>query len=97
MQDIASGESLVQQLSRFGSRTATAGRPNATQRTIMRCVGRCKPLTYARLVGNDATRQDVYRRYREILLPDQLAVDGSFSTRAGAEHKPYSYSIFNFG
>jgi len=50
---------------------------------------------YARLVGNDATRQDVYRRYREILLPDQMAVDGSFPKEL-TRTKPYSYSIFNF-
>jgi hypothetical protein len=50
---------------------------------------------FARLAGNDATRQDVYRRYRETLLPDQLAIDGSFP-RELARTKPYSYSIFNF-
>ena len=50
---------------------------------------------YARLCGNDAAREDVYRRYREILLPDQMAVDGSFP-RELARTKPYSYSIFNF-
>jgi hypothetical protein len=50
---------------------------------------------FARLAGNDAVRQEVYRRYREILLPDQMAVDGSFP-RELARTKPYSYSIFNF-
>ncbi len=50
---------------------------------------------YARLVGDEATRQDVYRRYREILLPNQLALDGSFPLEL-ARTKPYSYSIFNF-
>ena len=50
---------------------------------------------YARLSGNDAAREDVYRRYREIMLPDQLAEDGSFP-RELARTKPYSYSIFNF-
>jgi hypothetical protein len=50
---------------------------------------------YARLVGNDATRQDIYRRYREILLPNQLALDGAFPLEL-ARTKPYSYSIFNF-
>jgi hypothetical protein len=37
----------------------------------------------------------VYRRYREILLPDQEAEDGSFPKEL-ARTKPYSYSIFNF-
>jgi len=50
---------------------------------------------FARLVGDDAIRKDVYRRYREILLPDQMAMDGSFP-RELARTKPYSYSIFNF-
>jgi len=50
---------------------------------------------YARLVGNDAARKDVYRRYREIMLPDQMAADGSFP-RELTRTKPYSYSIFNF-
>ena len=50
---------------------------------------------YARLAGDDAARKEVYRRYRETLLPDQLAADGSFP-RELARTKPYSYSIFNF-
>ena len=50
---------------------------------------------FARLVGNDTVRNDVYRRYREALLPDQMAVDGSFPKEL-TRTKPYSYSIFNF-
>jgi len=50
---------------------------------------------YARLAGNEASRNEVYRRYREIMLPDQMALDGSFP-RELARTKPYSYSIFNF-
>jgi hypothetical protein len=50
---------------------------------------------FARLSGNDAIRQEVYRRYREILLPNQMAADGSFP-RELERTKPYSYSIFNF-
>jgi hypothetical protein len=50
---------------------------------------------FARLAGDDAIRQEVYRRYCEILLPDQMAVDGSFPKEL-ARTKPYSYSIFNF-
>jgi hypothetical protein len=50
---------------------------------------------FARLTGNDAARKDVYRRYREILLPNQLAADGSFPKEL-VRTKPYSYSIFNF-
>lgn len=50
---------------------------------------------FARLTNNQEVRKDVYRRYREILLPDQEAEDGSFP-RELARTKPYSYSLFNF-
>lgn len=50
---------------------------------------------FARLVGNDATRSEIYGRYKDILLPDQLAIDGSFPKEL-IRTKPYSYSIFNF-
>jgi len=50
---------------------------------------------FARLAGNDGLRSEVYRQYREILLPDQEAADGSFPKEL-ARTKPYSYSIFNF-
>lgn len=50
---------------------------------------------FARLTGNQPVREEVYRRYREILLPKQMAPDGSFPQEL-ARTKPYSYSIFNF-
>jgi hypothetical protein len=50
---------------------------------------------YARLAGNQTARGEIYRRYREIQLPDQMALDGSFPLEL-ARTKPYSYSIFNF-
>ncbi len=50
---------------------------------------------FARLTKNEEVRKDVYRRYREILLPNQEAEDGSFP-RELTRTKPYSYSIFNF-
>ena len=50
---------------------------------------------FARLAGDDAARNEVYRRYREILLPNQMDAIGSFP-RELARTKPYSYSIFNF-
>jgi hypothetical protein len=50
---------------------------------------------YARLAGDEPARKEVYRRYREIQLPDQMAADGSFP-RELTRTKPYSYSIFNF-
>ncbi len=50
---------------------------------------------FARLAGNQSAREDAYRRYREILLPNQQAPDGSFPQEL-ARTKPYSYSIFNF-
>ena len=50
---------------------------------------------FARLAGDEAMRKEVYRRYREILLPGQMNADGSFPKEL-ARTKPYSYSIFNF-
>jgi hypothetical protein len=50
---------------------------------------------FARLAGDQTIRQDIYRRYREIQLPAQMALDGSFPLEL-ARTKPYSYSIFNF-
>jgi hypothetical protein len=50
---------------------------------------------FARLAGDETTRKEVYRRYREIMLPNQMASNGSFP-RELERTKPYSYSIFNF-
>jgi hypothetical protein len=50
---------------------------------------------FARLACDDAARKEVYQRYRDILLPNQMDENGSF-TRELARTKPYSYSIFNF-
>lgn len=50
---------------------------------------------FARLIGDRATRDRVYRQYVSVLLPDQLGADGSFP-RELKRTKPYSYSIFNF-
>jgi hypothetical protein len=50
---------------------------------------------FARLADDDAARKDVYQRYRDILLPNQMDANGSFP-RELARTKPYSYSIFNF-
>jgi hypothetical protein len=50
---------------------------------------------FARLIADSETRDQVYRQYVDILLPDQLAANGSFPQEL-ARTKPYSYSIFNF-
>jgi hypothetical protein len=50
---------------------------------------------FARLAGEDVARKEVYQRYQEILLPNQMDLNGSFP-RELARTKPYSYSIFNF-
>jgi hypothetical protein len=49
---------------------------------------------FARLVGNQSLRKEMYRRYQEVLL-NQMAPDGSFP-RELERTKPYGYSIFNF-
>lgn len=50
---------------------------------------------FAHLLDDTATREEVFRQYMTILLPNQLGLDGSFP-RELARTKPYSYSIFNF-
>jgi len=50
---------------------------------------------FAHLLDDTATREEIFRRYTTILLPNQLGPDGSFP-RELARTKPYSYSIFNF-
>ncbi|WP_263357764.1 alginate lyase family protein [Acidicapsa ligni] len=50
---------------------------------------------FARLIDDTTTRSEIHRQYTEILLPDQLGLDGSFPKEL-ARTKPYSYSIFNF-
>ena len=50
---------------------------------------------FARLIGDEETRHQIYNQYTQILLPNQLATDGSFPKELHRT-KPYSYSIFNF-
>lgn len=50
---------------------------------------------YARLTGDEATRNEERQWFVQTLLADQMAKDGSFP-RELARTKPYSYSIFNF-
>jgi len=49
---------------------------------------------FARLLGDEATLADGRRRFKEELLPGQMAADGSFPRELGRT-KPYGYSIFN--
>jgi iduronate 2-sulfatase len=50
--------------------------------------------SYARLTGNEKILQMCRDHYRDILLPGQMASDGSFPEEL-ARTKPYSYSLFN--
>ena len=49
---------------------------------------------FAQLTGNEAVLDDCRRRFKTILLPDQMASDGSFPLEL-QRTKPYGYSIFN--
>jgi hypothetical protein len=49
---------------------------------------------YARLTGDEKILQMCRNRYREIILPGQMAPDGSYPQEL-ARTKPYSYSLFN--
>jgi hypothetical protein len=50
--------------------------------------------SYARLVGDQKLLQLCRNHYKKILLPDQMASNGSFPEEL-ARTKPYSYSLFN--
>lgn len=49
---------------------------------------------FASFTGNKALLDTCRNRYRNIHLPDQMAVDGSFPKEL-ARTKPYGYSLFN--
>lgn len=50
--------------------------------------------TFARLTGNKEIMNFCRDRYKNVLLPNQMAADGSFP-RELKRTKPYGYSIFN--
>lgn len=49
---------------------------------------------FARYVGDEAMLDFCRKRYKEVLLPSQMAEDGSFPKEI-ARTKPYGYSLFN--
>lgn len=49
---------------------------------------------FAKYIGNNEISQLCVDRFKNILLPDQMAVDGSFP-RELQRTKPYGYSLFN--
>jgi hypothetical protein len=49
---------------------------------------------FAQLTANSELLDYCRKRYREVLLPDQMAADGSFPLEL-KRTKPYGYSIFN--
>lgn len=51
-------------------------------------------LSFAKLTKNDSLIKDCAIRYQQILLPSQLALDGSFPLEL-KRTKPYGYSLFN--
>lgn len=48
---------------------------------------------FAQFTGNEKILTECRRRYREVFVPNQMALDGSFP-RELARTKPYGYSIF---
>ncbi len=50
--------------------------------------------SFAKLTGNQELLRFCADRYKKVLLPNQMAADGSF-TRELARTKPYGYSVFN--
>ena len=49
---------------------------------------------FSRLVGNEKMLDYCRDRYKTVLLPNQMSVDGSFHLEL-ARTKPYGYSLFN--
>ena len=49
---------------------------------------------YAELIGDSDILETCRQRFREILLPNQMAADGSFPFET-ERTKPYAYSLFN--
>jgi hypothetical protein len=49
---------------------------------------------FARLVGNNEVLEMCRDRFKNVLLPGQMATDGSFPKEI-ARTKPYGYSLFN--
>lgn len=50
--------------------------------------------SFSTLTGNGERQEEIRRRYRTVLLPNQMGENGSFP-RELARTKPYSYSLFN--
>jgi hypothetical protein len=49
---------------------------------------------FAKLVGDEGALKESRRRFKEVLLPNQMSADGSFPEEL-RRTKPYGYSIFN--
>lgn len=49
---------------------------------------------FAHLIGDESSLADCRRRFKEILVPNQMAAGGSFP-REMVRTKPYGYAIFN--
>lgn len=49
---------------------------------------------FAQLVGDEERMEFCRKRFKEVLLPNQMAADGSFPLEL-ARTKPYNYSLFN--
>lgn len=54
----------------------------------------CQAAAYARLVNNDKVLEYCRKQFTEVLLPKQMAIDGSFPLEI-ARTKPFGYSLFN--
>ncbi len=69
------------------------GREEAAAKNNHRVAYTLQVAVFARFVGDAAALNEARRVFRETLLTEQLALDGSFP-RELARTKPYSYSIF---
>lgn len=71
--------------------------PGKTEMSALNNHGTCwvmQVAAFARFTGNDSVLNFCRNRYKMVLLPGQMAADGSFPLEL-KRTKPYGYSIFN--
>jgi hypothetical protein len=73
--------------------TSANGREEAETRNNHAVAYWLQIAAFARFTGDQARLDECRRRYKEVFVPDQMALDGSFP-RELARTKPYGYSIF---
>ncbi len=75
--------------------TSSNGRDEAAAKNNHAVAFWLQAAVFARFTGNEKCLAECRRRFKEVLIPEQMAPDGSFPAEL-ARTKPYAYSIFQF-